>query len=84
MPFKEGALAALLVPAPASEIIACIKAILPGHNQLEEGEGGLYETCDRLAGDEFGMLLRLSSPIIASKDLPAVINFSSSNWHFCR
>jgi len=30
----HGALAALLVPPPTSEIIACIKAILSGHNLL--------------------------------------------------
>jgi len=53
----HGALAALLVPPAAPEIIACIKAILSGHNLLEEGKDGLYETCERLTGDEFGTLL---------------------------
>jgi hypothetical protein len=26
--------------------------VLEEHNPLEEGAGGLYETCDALAGDE--------------------------------
>ena len=54
----HGALAALLVPPPTPGIIAAIRAILSGHNPLEEGENGLYETCDRLAGDEIGNLLQ--------------------------
>jgi hypothetical protein len=53
----HGALAALLVLSPAPEIIVCIKAILFHHNLLEEGEDGLYETCERLASDEFGVIL---------------------------
>ena len=53
----HGALAALLVPPPAPEIIVCIKAILSGHNLLEEGEDGLYEICERLASDEFGVIM---------------------------
>jgi hypothetical protein len=53
----HGALAALLVPPPTPEIIACVKAILSGHNLLEEGQDGLYETCERLLGDECVPLL---------------------------
>jgi hypothetical protein len=53
----HGALAALLVPPPTPEIVAAIRAILSGHNPLEEGKGGLYETCERLAGDEAERLL---------------------------
>jgi len=53
----HGALAALLVPPPAPEILAAIRAILSSHNPLEEGEGGLYETCERLLGDEIEPLL---------------------------
>ena len=46
----HGALAALLVPPPSLDIIAAIRAILSGHNALEEGAGGLYEVCDEWAG----------------------------------
>lgn len=53
----HGALAALLVPPQAPEITACIKTILSGHNPLEEGKDGLYETCERLAGYEYDSLL---------------------------
>jgi len=53
----HGALAALLVPPPSREIIACIQAILSGHNLLEEGQDGLYETFERLAADQCGALL---------------------------
>lgn len=53
----HGALAALLVPLPTPEIIACIKAILSVHNPLEEAKDGLYETCERLVADQLGELL---------------------------
>jgi hemerythrin HHE cation binding domain-containing protein len=44
----HGALASLLVPTPTPEIVAEIRTILEPHNALEEGAGGLYDTCDRL------------------------------------
>jgi hypothetical protein len=53
----HGALAALLVPTPTPAIIAAIRTILTAHNALEEGPGGLYETCEQLAGAEAGELL---------------------------
>ncbi len=48
----HGAMAALLVPTPTPHVIGALKAILAIHNRLEEGAGGLYETCDRLAGEQ--------------------------------
>ncbi len=53
----HSALAALLVPPPTVEILAVIRAILSCHNALEEGEGGFYETCERLAENDQGALL---------------------------
>jgi Hemerythrin HHE cation binding domain len=53
----HGALAALLMPPPTAAIIAAILGILADHNALEEGLGGLYETCDELAGSEAERLL---------------------------
>jgi hypothetical protein len=53
----HGALAALLVPTPTPAIIAALRVILTAHNALEEGPGGLYETCEQLAGAEAGELL---------------------------
>jgi hypothetical protein len=46
----HGALAALLVPTPTRAIGNTLRAILKAHNPLEDGPGGLYKTCERLAG----------------------------------
>ena len=54
---QHGALAALLVPSPTCAIGAAIRAILKDHNPLEEGAGGVYEVCERLAGSEAGIML---------------------------
>ncbi|HSF67138.1 MAG TPA: hemerythrin domain-containing protein [Nitrospiraceae bacterium] len=53
----HGALATLLMPTPTTAIVASIRGILKDHNILEEGPGGLYETCDELAGCEAAQLL---------------------------
>lgn len=53
----HGALAALLVPTPTPEIIATIRRILGAHNAIEEGPGGLYESCERLLGAEIDEVL---------------------------
>jgi hypothetical protein len=53
----HGALAALLVPSPTRGIIAAIRAILTVHNAIEEDPGGLYETCEQLAGAETAEIL---------------------------
>ncbi len=58
----HGALTALLAPSPTHAIIEAIRAILEAHNPLEEGPGGLYETCEKLAGNKAEALLaRLQS-----------------------
>ena len=53
----HGAIATLLIPTPTVAIIAMIRGILKDHNTIEEGPGGLYETCDELAGSEAAQLL---------------------------
>lgn len=53
----HGALAALLVPSPTRGIGAAILAILKDHNPIEEGPGGVYEVCERLAGSESDNIL---------------------------
>jgi hypothetical protein len=53
----HGAIAALLVPAPAPVIVAALRSILAMHNRLEEGTGGLYETCDRIAAAQAGEIV---------------------------
>ncbi|MBI4483545.1 MAG: hemerythrin domain-containing protein [Acidobacteria bacterium] len=58
----HAALAALLVPTPNRTILRTIQSILAAHNALEEGAGGLYELCDRLAGaDADAWLARLQA-----------------------
>lgn len=53
----HGAIASLLMPPPTVAVIAMIRAVLKVHNTIEEGPGGLYETCDALAGSEAAQLL---------------------------
>jgi hypothetical protein len=53
----HGAIAALLVPSPTHRIVGALKTILAAHNALEEGAGGLYETCDRLARNQVDALV---------------------------
>lgn len=49
---EHGAIAALMVPTAAPAIVAALKTILAAHNALEEGDDGLYETCDRMAAGQ--------------------------------
>jgi len=53
----HGALVALMVPTPTPAIVAAISAILAAHNALEEGPGGVYEACEKLAGADTEALL---------------------------
>jgi len=50
-------LASMLVPSPTHELLAAIGNILDEHDPLEEDPGGLYETCEQLAGDEVDTVL---------------------------
>ena len=75
----HGALATLLIPTPTAAVIATIRGILEEHNILEEGPGGLYETCDELAGAEAAQLLAKlrAAPEVAvlpHSDTPTVMN----------
>jgi hypothetical protein len=53
----HGAIAALLVPTPRVEGVERLLSVLKPHNALEEGPGGLYETCDRLLAREAPALI---------------------------
>jgi hypothetical protein len=53
----HGAIAAMLVPTPTPAGVERILSVLTPHNALEEGKGGLYETCDQLLAAEAGALL---------------------------
>jgi hypothetical protein len=51
---EHGAIAALLVPTPTPGIAAELRKILGPHNVIEDGAGGVYETCDALLAEESG------------------------------
>jgi len=53
----HAALAMLMVPTPTRALVATIRGILEQHDPLEEDPGGLYETCEQLAGAELDQLL---------------------------
>lgn len=53
----HAAIATLLVPPPERALIGTLRGVLEEHNPLEEGEGGLYALCDRLAGREVDALI---------------------------
>jgi Hemerythrin HHE cation binding domain len=74
----HGAIASLLMPPPTAAIIATIHAVLKVHNTIEEGPGGLYETCDELADSESAQLLAKlqAAPelaVLPCSDSPAVM-----------
>lgn len=75
----HGALAALLVPTPTAAIVATIQRILREHNGVEGNPGGVYETCERLAGSGIeNLLLRLRAVpavrVARHKDGPLVMD----------
>ena len=74
----HGALAALLMPTPTTDILGTIHRILGQHNLLEEGPDGWYEICDRLAGADVEQLItRLCATpdvaVLPHSDTPAVL-----------
>ena len=74
----HGAIAALLMPTPTEGILAALRSLLDTHNLLEEGQDGLYDTCDRLARAERDQLLATlhAAPDVAvlpHTDTPAVL-----------
>jgi len=75
----HGALGTLLIPTPTAAVIASIRGILKEHNILEEGPGGLYETCDELAGaDAAQILAKLKAApevaVLPHSDTPTVMS----------
>ena len=64
----HGAIAALLVPPPSRQIITALRAILTQHDLLEEMPGGVYDTCEALAGAELASIL---DQVRNAPDVPA-------------
>ena len=79
----HGAIAALLVPVPDATIVAALRAILAGHDRLEEGSGGVYEACEQLAGST---VATLAAELRAFPDVPvsAPVEFSRVAAATCR
>jgi len=48
----HGALAALMIPTPQPPIVRAIRIVLERHNPLEESVGGVYDSCELLAGTD--------------------------------
>lgn len=67
---EHGAIALLLVPTPTAGIVDELRSILEGHNEMEEGAGGIYEACDRLLGAELDAVLEQLSSYPAVKLAP--------------
>jgi hypothetical protein len=68
----HGALAALLVPSPTAPIVAAIRTILTAHNPIEEDPGGVYDTCEALAGADADEILRQLQNFSEVRVLPHV------------
>jgi hypothetical protein len=54
----HGALVALLVPPPSPTVVRAIRGILSDHNRTEESQGGLYDLCERLVGEQVVELMK--------------------------
>jgi hypothetical protein len=54
----HGAIVSLLMPIPTPSIMRTIRTVLAAHNPVEEGAGGVYDICEKLAASEHDDLLR--------------------------
>src|SRR5690242_18364945 len=70
----HGALVALMVPPPTAQIRAAVAGILALHNELEEGDAGVYRECEKLAGEEREALL---ASLRAYPEVPVHPHFDS-------
>ena len=73
---EHGALVALLVPPPSPTIIKALRAILSNHNRSEEVQGGLYDLCERLAGEHLEELMKKVEDV---PDVPVLPHKSGLN-----
>ena len=63
---EHGAIAALLVPTPDRALVSELRALLQGHDALEEGDGGVYSECDHILGPRADELVAMADafPIV--------------------
>ncbi|MGA9117729.1 MAG: hemerythrin domain-containing protein [Bacteroidota bacterium] len=67
---EHGAIVALLVPPPGRGVISVLRQVLAHHHHLEEGAGGLYESCERITGDRAQDVLKKAKAIPEVPVLP--------------
>ena len=80
----HGAIVSLMVPPPTRPLIRTLQSIFTAHNPIEEGEGGLYELFENLAGSEMDKYLELmkSAPevrVLPHNDRPDLLEFAKQN-----
>ena len=64
---EHGALTALMVPPPTSDLIKVIRHILEKHDFAEEEPGGLYDVCEALTQ---GQTQELLDQLAATEEVP--------------
>jgi hypothetical protein len=47
---EHAALESLLIPPPSAGILSTLRTVLFQHHLLEDGPGGIYESCEQLLG----------------------------------
>jgi hypothetical protein len=75
---EHGALASLLVPTPDHALVQEIRTLLGPHDAWEEGPGGLYETCERLAAQDVPALLER---VKSAPPVPVAAHFDGEGVH---
>ena len=68
--FEHGAIAALLVPPPGKGVIEVLRRVMIHHHHLEEGSGGLYESCEHYASSVAEDVLKKSEGLPEVPVLP--------------
>ena len=64
---EHGAIVSLLMPIPTPAIIRALRTVLAQHNPIEEGEGGVYDVCDRLTASEH---VEMMAKVYAAPEVP--------------
>lgn len=64
---EHGALTALMVPPPTSDLIKVIRYVLEKHDEAEEEPGGLYDVCEALT---LGQTQELLDQLVTTEEVP--------------